>query len=75
MTFAEATILYDINLTTIQKWKKRLHSKAIRNVVPRKILDDALRKDVKDHSNDYHYDRAGRFNCTAPEIFEALKRL
>ncbi|MGP9706170.1 IS630 transposase-related protein, partial [Psychrobacter sp. AOP31-E1-50] len=37
--------------------------------------DDALRKDVERYPDDYHYERARRFNCTAPAICEALKRL
>ena len=75
MTFAEAASFYDISPTTIQKWKKRLHSKSTRNVTPSKIPDDALRKDVERYPDDYHYERARRFNCTAPAICEALKRL
>ncbi|WP_201580012.1 MULTISPECIES: IS630 transposase-related protein [unclassified Psychrobacter] len=75
MTFAEAATFYNISPTTIQKWKQRLHSKTTRNVKPSKIPNDALRKDVEDHPDDYHYERARRFNCTAPAICKALKRL
>lgn len=56
MTFAEAAIFYDINPTTIHKWKKRIHSKIIRNIKPYKTEDEALVQDVKDHPNDYHYE-------------------
>ena len=37
MTFAEAAVFYDISPTTIQKWKKRLHSKTTRDINPYKI--------------------------------------
>ncbi|BBI66742.1 hypothetical protein PKHYL_09330 [Psychrobacter sp. KH172YL61] len=37
MTFAEAAVFYDISPTTIQKWKKRLHSKTTRYIKPYKI--------------------------------------
>lgn len=75
MTFAEAAVFYDISPTTIQKWKKRLHSKTTRNVTARKIPDEALRKDVEDYPDSYHYERAARLNCSASGICEALKRL
>ena len=57
MSFAEAAIFYDISPTTIQKWKKRLHSKTTRDIKPYKIEDAALAQDVKDHPDDYHYER------------------
>lgn len=74
MTFADAATFYDISLTTIQKWKLKLHSKTTRNVTPSKISDDALCKDVKGHpDNYYYYERARRFNCNASAICEALR--
>jgi len=75
MTFAEAAVFYDISPTTIQKWKKRLHSKTTRYIKPYKIEDDALAQDVKDYPDDYHYERAQRFNCSPTGISKALKRI
>ena len=75
MSFAEAAIFYDISPTTIQKWKKRLHSKTTRDIKPYKIEDAALAQDVKDHPDDYHYERARRFNCSPTGISKALKRI
>ena len=76
MTFAEAAVFYDISPTTIQKWKKRLHSKTTRDIKPYKIEDEALAQDVKDHPpDDYHYERAQRFNCSPLEYAKAsIKR-
>ncbi|MED6317000.1 MAG: IS630 transposase-related protein [Pseudomonadota bacterium] len=68
MSFAEAAVFYDISPTTIQKWKKRLHSKTTRDITPDKIEDEALAQDVKDHPDDYHYERAQRFNCSPTGI-------
>ncbi|MGP5217380.1 IS630 transposase-related protein, partial [Psychrobacter celer] len=31
--------------------------------------------DVKDHPDDYHYERAQRFNCSPTGISKALKRI
>ena len=75
MNFAEAAVFYDISPTTIQKWKKRLHSKTTRYIKPYKIEDEALAQDVKDHPDDYHYERAQRFNCSPTGISKALKRI
>ena len=75
MSFAEAAIFYDISPTTIQKWKKSLHSKTTRDIKPYKIEDAALAQDVKDPPDDYHYERARRFNCSPTGISKALKRI
>ena len=75
MTFVESAVFYDISTTTIQKWKKRLHSKTTRDITPYKIEDEALAQDVKDHPDDYHYERAQRFNCSPTGISKALKRI
>ncbi len=75
ITFAEAAIFYDISPTTIQKWKERIHSKTTRYIKPYKIENEALAQDVKDYPDDYHYERAQRFNCSPTGISEALKRI
>ena len=75
MSFAVAAEFYNLSPTTIQNWKRRIHSKTTRQTKPYKIPDEALRKDVERYPDDYHYERARRFNCTAPAICEALKRL
>lgn len=58
-----------------QKWKERLHSKTTRYIKPYKIEDEALAQDVKDYPDDYHYERAQRFNCSPTGISKALKRI
>ena len=75
MTFVEAAVFYDISPTTIQKWKKRLHSKTTRDIKPYKIEDEALPQDVKDYPDDYHYERPQRFRCSPAGISKALKRI
>ncbi|WP_230655620.1 IS630 transposase-related protein [Psychrobacter sp. I-STPA10] len=75
MTFKEAVQEYDISPTTIQKWKKRLYSKKTRNIEPTKIANDALLKDVENHPDSYHYERARRLGCSTSGICVALKRL
>ena len=75
MTFAEASIFYDISPTTIQKQKERIRSKTTRYIKPYKIEDEALAQDVKDYPDDYHYERAQRFNYSPTGISKALERI
>src|SRR5699024_3033865 len=75
MTFAEAAEFYNLSLTTIENWKRRVHSKTTRQTKPYKIPDDVLLNDVKEHSDDYQYERARRLNCSKTGIYHALKRL
>ncbi len=75
MTFAEAAIFYNLSPTTIQNWKRLVHSRTTRQTKPYKILDDVLLNDVKEHPDDYQYERARRLNCSKTGIYHALKRL
>ena len=75
MTFAEAAEFYNLSPTTIQNWKRRVHSKTTRQTKPYKIPNDVLLNDVKKHPDDYQYERARRLNCSKTGIYHALKRL
>ena len=75
MTFAEAAIFYNLSPTTIQNWKRRVHSKTTRQTKPYKIPDDVLLNDVEEHPDDYQYERARRLGCSKTGIYHALKRL
>lgn len=75
MTFAEAAEFYNLSPTTIQNWKRRVHSKTTRQTKPYKIPDDVLLNDVKEHPDAYQYERARRLNCSKTGIYHALKRL
>ena len=75
MTFTEAAEFYNLSPTTIQNWKRRVHSKTTRQTNPYKIPDDMLLNDVKEYPDDYQYERARRLNCSKTGIYHALKRL
>lgn len=75
MSIRELADKYDLSPTTIQKWKKKLEPKPDCVRQPYKIQDQALREDVERFPNDYHTQRAVRFNCTSAAISKALKRL
>ena len=75
MTFVQAAEFYNLSPTTIQNWKRRVHSKITRQTKPYKIPDDVLLNDVKEYPDDYQYERARRLNCSKTGIYHALKRL
>lgn len=75
MTFAQSAESYNLSLTTTQNWKKRFHSKATRQTKPYRIPDDVLLNEVKEHPDDYQYDRARCLNCSKTGIYHTLKRL
>ncbi|MBF7684062.1 transposase [Acinetobacter sp. B5B] len=66
---------FEIDKNTILSWKKRIEVKRTRPRKPFKIEDDALRADVEKYPDDYQYERAVRFSCSAASIGYALKRL
>lgn len=74
MILARVTEFYNLSPTTIQNWKRRAHSKATRKTKPYKIPDDVLPNDVKEHPDDYKYERDHRLNCIKIGIYYALKR-
>ena len=39
------------------------------------LADEALVQDIKDHSDDYNYERAHYFNYSPTDINKALKRI
>ena len=75
MTFAQVAEFYNLSLTTIQNWKRCVHSQATRQIKPYKIPDDVLLNDVKERPDDYQYERARCLNYSKTGIYNAFKRL
>ena len=75
MTYVQAAEFYSLSPTTIQNWKRRVHSKTTRQTKPYKIPDNVLLNDVKEYPDDYQYERARRLNCSKTGIYHALKCL
>lgn len=73
-SYRELVEEYQISATTIQRWKKNPEPKKYQRS-PAKIDNETLIADVKAHPDDYHYERARRFNCSDRGIATALKRL
>ena len=75
MSIRQACAFYDISNATLQNWLKDPSIKLTRNKPPSKIPNEALLKDVEQHSDDYMYKRAQCFCCSKSGIEAALKRL
>ena len=75
MSIREACTFYNISKTALQRWLKNPSIKQTRNKPPSKIPNDVLLNDVKEHPDDYQYERARRLNCSKTGIYHALKRL
>ena len=75
MTYVQAAEFYSLSPTTIQNWKRRVHSKATRQTKPYKIPDDVLLNDLKEHPDDYQYERARRLNCSKTEPPRVYRRV
>lgn len=75
MTIREAAIFYQLSTSTIHSWQQDLVPKTTRNKAPTKIPNEALLKDVKQHPDDYMYERAQRLGCSKSGVESALKRL
>lgn len=75
LSIIEASKLFKISPTSIVKWNKRLEAKIGRNKPATKIDMEALKKDVRENPDSYHYERASRLGVGTRTIGDALKRL
>ena len=73
-TYRQLALEYQISTSTIQSWCKNIDG-VERQFKPTKIDNKTLILDVELHPDDYHYERARRFNCSDRGISKALKRL
>jgi transposase len=70
---------FGVSKDAIYDWEKQYKEKGHLECKPlersgRKITREALQKDVDEKPDDFNYERAKRFNCTAEAIRQALKR-
>ena len=66
---------FGISERVIYEWKHKPEPQKTRNKPATKINMEALKKDIEERPDDYHYERAGRFNVSTSAIFYAVKRL
>ena len=79
-TYREAARVFGITMYTISEWKKLLKETGSLEYKKRqntfKKIDPArLSRYVEDHPDAYLKEIAEEFNCSAPAIFMALKKL
>ena len=75
MSIRQACTFYNVSKTALQRWLKTPSIKQTRDKSPTKIPNDALLEDVKQHPDDYLYERARRFKCSKTGMHTALKRI
>lgn len=75
LTFEETADRFGVNIRSLFRWNDRLEPIIKRNVHPRKIDMEKLRKDVEKHPDKYQWERAKAFGVAQSGIFYALRRL
>lgn len=75
LTYEEAAKRFGISIRTIFRWKHKPVLVKKRNKPATKINMEALKKDVQSRPDEYHYERATRFNVSTSAICYAIKRL
>lgn len=78
MTTRESASFYNISTSYIHSWKHNLVPKTTRKKSPTKISNEALSKDIEQHSDDYMYERTStvfRLYRVNSDIETASKRL
>ena len=75
LTNKQAAARFGISERVIYEWKHKPAPKKTRNKPATKINMETLKKDIEDRPDDYHYERAARFNVSTSAICYAVKRL
>lgn len=66
---------FEVSINTLCLWLKGVFPKNSRDKKPLKIANERLLQDVKDHPDDFQYERAERLGVSQRGISHALKRL
>ena len=75
LSFSQAAERFSVGIASIKRWSKRLTPKPYTRRKGRKINLEQLAQDVRDHPDDYQYERAARFGVTPKAIWQALRKL
>lgn len=75
LTFDETAERFSVGIASLKRWSKRLVPKRYERRNVRKIDLGALARDVRDHPDDYQYERAARFGVCPKAIWQALRKL
>lgn len=75
LSFRATACRFNIGVTSLLRWSRRLEPKAFREGRPRKIDLEKLRQDIRDYPDAYQYERAERFGVCQKAIWLALRKL
>ena len=75
LSIRETAKHFEIGINSVVRWLLQPEPAKNKSRPALKIPEEALRKDVEDHPDDFLYERAKRFGVTAAGIHLALKRL
>jgi len=75
LSFSQAADRFSVGIASIKRWSKRLTPKPYDRRKGRKIDLGKLAQDVREHPDDYQYERAARFGVTPKAIWQALRKL
>jgi hypothetical protein len=75
LTFLETFRLFNISIATLFRWCLKIEPQKTPDKPATKIDMEALKKDVEDYPDTYHYKRAKRLNVAQRTVGYALKRL
>lgn len=74
LTFAQTAERFGVGIASLTRWSKRIEIKKAERRV-RKIDLAKLAQDVKDHPDDFQYERAARFGVCQSAIFKAQRQI
>ena len=74
LTLEETSKRFGVGRASLTRWLKRIEPDQSKPR-KRKIDLEALRQDVRDHPDAYHYERAARFGVATNAIWQALRKI
>jgi transposase len=75
LSMAEVAKRFDVGITSVMRWSKKIEPKAVRERPAIKLDMEALKKDIELYPDAYLIERAKRLNVSRNGVWYALKRL
>lgn len=75
LSMKEVAERFDVGIASVMRWVKNITPQMTRHKPALKLNMEALARDVQEHPDSYHHERAERFSVSPTCIRKALKRL
>lgn len=75
LTIPEVSSRFCVGVASVTRWVKRIEPFRTRSKPATKVDRIALARDVREHPDAYHFERAKRLSCSVRGIGCALKRM